>query len=71
MNRDNLIMSVYETKTFQNGYVIKRMEYYNYKQFMNDLEEFKEKYYIIGYVANPQEGVVTVKLFDKSKGERP
>ena len=64
-------MSVYETKTFQNGYVIKRMEYYNYKQFMNELEEFKEKYYIIGYVANPQEEVVTVKLFDKSKGERP
>ena len=71
MNRDNLIMSVYETKAFQNGYVIIRIEYYNYKQFMNDLEEFKEKYYIIGYVANPQEGVVTVKLFDKRKGERP
>ena len=38
---------------------------------MNDLEEFKENYYIIGYVANPQEGVVTVKLFDKRKGKRP
>ena len=61
-------MSVYETKTFQNGYVIIRMEYYTYEQFMNELEEFKEKYYIIGYLANPQEGIVTVKLFDKSKG---
>ena len=56
-------MSVYETKTFQNGYVIIRMEYYNYKQFMNELEEFKKDYYVIGYVANPKEGVVTVKLF--------
>ena len=70
MNRDKS-MSVYETKTFQNGYVIIRMEYYNYKQFMNELDKFKEKYYVIGYVANPQEGVVTVKLFDKRKGERP
>ena len=64
-------MSVYETKTFQNGYVIKRMEYYTYKQFMNELDEFKKDYYVIGYFANPQEGVVTVKLFDKSKGGRP
>ena len=62
-------MSVYETKTFQNGYVIIRMEYYNYKQFMNELDKFKEKYYVIGYVANHQKGVVTVKLFDKRKGE--
>lgn len=64
-------MSVYETKTFQNGYVIIRMEYYTYEQFMNELEEFKKDYYIIGYLANPQEGVVTVKLFDRKKGERP
>ena len=61
-------MSVYETKKFQNGYVIIRMEYYTYEQFMNELEGFKDKYYIIGYVANPQEGVVTVKLFDKKQG---
>ena len=64
-------MSVYEKNTFQNGYVIIRMEYYTYEQFMNELEELKNDYYIIGYLANPQEGDVTVKLFDKSKGERP
>ena len=64
-------MSIYDTKTFQNGYVIIRMEYYTYKQFMNDLEEFKKDYYVIGYIVNHQEGVVTVKLFDKRKGERP
>lgn len=62
-------MSAYETKVFQNGYVIKRMEYYTYEQFINELEEFKKDYYIIGYLANPQEGVVTVKLFKRGNEE--
>ena len=58
-------MSVYEEKTFKNGYVIVRMEYFNYKQFMDELEQFKKEYQVIGYHVNTVEGVATVKLFKK------
>ena len=52
-----------------NGYIMKEMNYFTYEQFMNELEELKKDYYIIGYNVNTQEEKALVQLFKKEKAE--
>lgn len=37
-------------------YITKEIEYITHEQFNNELEDLKKDYYVIGYVANKQEG---------------
>lgn len=54
-------MSAYQEGTY-NGYEIKKMDYFIYEQFMSELKELKKDYYVIGYLADPQEETAMVKL---------
>lgn len=37
-------------------HITKEIEYITHEQFNNELEDLKKDYYVIGYVANKQEG---------------
>lgn len=52
-----------------NGYKMIEMNYFTYEQFMNELDELKKDYYIIGYNVNTQEEKALVQLFKKEKTE--
>lgn len=52
-----------------NGYKMIEMNYFTYEQFMNELEELKKDYYIIGYNVNTKQEVAFVQLFKKEKTE--
>lgn len=41
------------------------MGYFTYSQFMNELEELKKDYYIIGYKVISQLGIAKVTLFKR------
>lgn len=59
----------YKVKDYGNGYMAKTMDYFTYNQFMNELEELKKDYYIIGYHVDTQKERAVVKLFKKEKTE--
>lgn len=48
-----------------NNYMIKKVIYITYQQFLNELEELKKKYYVIGYTVKSQENVADVQLVEK------
>lgn len=50
-----------------NGYIIKEIDYFTYEQFINELEELKKGYYVIGYFVDVQKETATVKLFKKEQ----
>lgn len=62
-------MSMCQLRTIMNGYIMKEMHYFTYGQFMNELEELKKDYYIIGYHVDTQKERAVVKLFKKEKTE--
>lgn len=47
------------------NYLIKKIDYFNYQQFSNELEELKKKFYVIGYTVKSQENIATVQLVEK------
>ena len=61
-------MSAYKEGTY-NGYEIRKMDYFTYEQFMNELEELKKGYYIIGYFVDPQQETASVKLVKREETE--
>ena len=48
-----------------NNYLTKKVAYFTYRQFLNELEELKKKYYVIGYTVNSQENAADVQLVEK------
>lgn len=48
-----------------NNHLIKKVIYITYQQFLNELEELKKKYYVIGYTVKSQENVADVQLVEK------
>ena len=48
-----------------NNYLTKKVIYFTYQQFLNELEELKKKYYVIGYTVKSQENVADVQLVEK------
>jgi hypothetical protein len=48
-----------------NNYLTKKVIYITYHQFLNELEELKKKYYVIGYTVKSQENVADVQLVEK------
>lgn len=62
-------MSMWQLGAITNGYIIKEMHYFTYGQFINELEELKKDYYIIGYHVDTQKERAVVKLFKKEKAE--
>lgn len=52
-------------KLEMNNYLTKKVAYFNYQQFLNELEELKKKYYVIGYTVKSQENVADVQLVEK------
>lgn len=48
-----------------NNYLTKKVIYITYQQFLNELEELKKKYYVIGYTVKPQENTADVQLVEK------
>lgn len=61
-------MSAYKEGVY-NGYEIRKMDYFTYEQFMNELDELKKDYYIIGYFVDPQEETARVKLVKREEAE--
>ena len=61
-------MSAYKEGTY-NGYIIKKMDYFTYEQFVNELDELKKDYYVIGYFIDPQEETASVKLVKREEAE--
>lgn len=43
-------------------YITKEVNYFTYRTFMNELEELKKDYYIIGYNVKTEESVAVVTL---------
>lgn len=62
-------MKACQTGAVMNGYILKEMHYFTYGQFMNELEELKKDYYIIGYHVDIQKERAVVKLFKREKTE--
>lgn len=50
-----------------NNYLTKKVSYFTYQQLLNELEELKKKYYVIGYTVKSQENVADVQLVEKRK----
>ena len=50
-----------------NDYIIKNIEYFSYEQFLNELEELKNNYYIVGYTIKSQENTAKVQLVRKGE----
>lgn len=48
-----------------NNYLTKKVAYFTYHQFLNELEELKKKYYVVGYTVKSQENVADVQLVEK------
>lgn len=48
-----------------NNYLTKKVVYFNYHQFLNELAELKKKYYVIGYTVKSQENTADVQLVEK------
>lgn len=48
-----------------NNYLTKKVVYLTYQQLLNELEELKKKYYVIGYTVKSQENVADVQLVEK------
>lgn len=48
-----------------NNYLTKKVVYFNYQQFLKELEELKKKYYVIGYTVKSQENTADVQLVEK------
>ena len=48
-----------------NNYLTKKVIYITYQQFLNELEELKKKYYVIGYTVKSQENTADVQLVEK------
>ncbi len=48
-----------------NNYLTKKVSYFTYQQFLNELAELKKKYYVIGYTVKSQENVADVQLVEK------
>ena len=48
-----------------NNYLTKKVVYLTYQQFLNELEELKNKYYVIGYTVKSQENTADVQLVEK------
>lgn len=49
-----------------NNYLTKKVIYLTYQQFLNELEELKKKYYVIGYIVKSQENTADVQLIEKN-----
>ena len=47
------------------NYLTKKVDYFTYQQFLNELEELKKKYYVVGYTVRSQENIATVQLVEK------
>lgn len=60
-------MSTWQFGAIMNGYIMREMDYFTYEQFMNELEELKKEYYIIGYRVDNKKERAVVKLFKKEK----
>lgn len=45
-----------------NNYLTKKVVYFNYHQFLNELKELKKKYYVIGYTVKSQKNTADVQL---------
>ena len=45
-----------------NNYLTKKVVYFTYQQFLNELAELKKKYYVIGYTVKSQENAADVQL---------
>ena len=50
-----------------NNYLTKKVVYLTYQQFLNELEELKNKYYVIGYTVKSQENTADVQLVEKEE----
>lgn len=48
-----------------NNYLTKKVVYFTYQQFLNELAELKKKYYVIGYTVKSQENTADVQLIEK------
>lgn len=48
-----------------NNYLTKKVVYFTYHQFLNELAELKKKYYVIGYTVKSQENTADVQLVEK------
>jgi hypothetical protein len=48
-----------------NNYLTKKVAYFTYQQLLNELEELKKKYYVIGYTVKSQENVADVQLVER------
>ena len=48
-----------------NNYLTKKVSYFTYQQLLNELEELKKKYYVIGYTVKSQENTADVQLVEK------
>lgn len=45
-----------------NKRIQKRIDYLTYEQFINELDELKKEYYIIGYIVNNKDDFAIVEL---------
>lgn len=45
-----------------NEHIQKRIDYFTYEQFMNELDELKKDYYVIGYIVNNKDDFAIVEL---------
>ncbi len=45
-----------------NKRIQKRIDYFTYEQFMNELDKLKKEYYVIGYIVDTKNGTAIVEL---------
>lgn len=45
-----------------NKHIQKRIDYFTCEQFMNELDELKKDYYVIGYIVNNKDDFAIVEL---------
>ena len=50
-----------------NNYLTKKVVYFTYPQFLNELEELKKKYYVIGYTVKSQENAADVRKVSEKR----
>lgn len=50
-------------------YITKEINYFTDEHFNNEIEELKKDYYVIGYVANKQEGRAFVAVVKREQEE--
>lgn len=52
-----------------NKRIEKRIDYFTYEQFMNELDELKKYYYIIGYIVDTKQGTAIVELVKRGTAD--